>query len=836
MNTTCRVWLGLLTVVLCVADEVGGQNGEFQVEKARRGVVYIKSFIPNVGTGVGTGFLVDDSGLVYTNRHVIESGNRSHRNSVIVVGVASKDDPEKLDYFPAKVVHVVEEPVARDFAVLKIAASADYGKFERLRLADKSPALGDSVSVLGFPFVQEGEPTISLTKGTISSSRVKFDDVSFYQTDAAVNPGNSGGPLLNAAGEVVGIITLKLSEADNMGYALYVSECQPEVERIKSKIASVQPERGPLPLDKLPDFSSLASADSAAGSGTEVRMPDWAVAKSFDPIGRIWTSADGRFKVEAMYVTSKDGAVTLRKSDGSTIKVPLEQLSELDQYYVRAMESPWKKEGRLPAPSPQVVEVKTGEIRGIFAGEFDGGGEALFAKLLKLATETRSQDPAAAFVCLWEASRTAAKAGQVDLSLGTLAGLERWYEIDDRLLPMQIEVLTLCGRAVRSNELKLQALVYAVRLIGFAESRRDFESGSKLIALANTLLRDLRNGDILHAVQTRTSHFEAFKEAYHLAETARQQIASDPKNAQAHWTIGRFMALLDEDWSEETLNHLTAGSDAAFAAAARLELAGPVTPTSQVAVGDAWWGLAEKESEIGQAAIRSHAVEWYKRCHAKLGALDRTKVDQRLAAYQSAMGGYESESNPQGPLRHVRFASRTRWPAYLKASDAAIFNKEGLRLQGRNYVRTRDGNNLGLDFTFELVVTIQDKEEFAFVGLGAGIKTPPHDEPDDGAWLRLLPPDRGGDVVLCHEWEKGNELGKVKSAGTHLVRIQKKGDTVTFSVDVGNDGPGAEDIEHTVPDIRAFAPNLNEKNGYLFFGGGGLFSEIGLAVGIVPLE
>ena len=253
-------------------------------------------------------------------------------------------------------------------------------------------------------------------------------------------------------------------------------------------------------------------------------------------------------------------------------------------------------------------------------------------------------------------------------------------------------------------------------------------------------------------------------------------------------------------------------------------------------MGDAWWELAEKETEIGQATIKAHAVEWYRRCQSKLGALDRTRVDQRLAAYQSTVGGDESASNSQEPARHVRFTGRTRWPTFLKSCDAAVFNKDGLRIQGRNYARTRDASYLGRDFTFEIVVTIQEGEAFAFVGLGAGIGTPPYDEPDAGAWLRLLPPDRGGDVVLCHEWKKGTELGKIKSAGTHLVRIQKKGDAVTFSVDVGNDGPSPEDIENTVSDLRGFAPNLNEKNSCLFFGGGGLFTEVGLVGGTGLLE
>ncbi|HUT90026.1 MAG TPA: trypsin-like peptidase domain-containing protein [Thermoguttaceae bacterium] len=835
MNAACRAWLGLLTVLLFGARDVYGQGGGFQVGKARRGVVYIKSFIPMVGTGVGTGFLVDESGLIYTNRHVIESGNRSHRNSVIVVGVASKKDPEKLDYFPAKVVHVVEEPEARDFAILKIAAKADYGKFEPLGLAAKPLALGDSVSVLGFPYIQEGEPTISFTKGTVSSARVQFDGVSFYQTDAAVNAGNSGGPLLNAAGEVAGIVTLKLSDADNIGYALYVSEFQPEVEKIKSKIASVKPERGPLPPDKLPDFDSLASADSEAGSGTEARMPDWAVAESFDPISRIWISANGRFTVEATYVTSKDGQVTLRKPDGSMIKVSLEKFGELDQYYVRAMESPWKKEGRLPAPPPSVVEIKTGQIREVFEGEFEGGGEGLFAKLLKLAIETRSQDPAAAYVCLWEASRTAARAGQIDLTFGTLAGLERWYEIDDQLLPMQTEALALSERALRFNEQKVQALVYAVRLIDFAEERRDFESGAKLIAMSKKLVRNLRSGDILHAVRARTDRFEAFKEAYKLSEAARQQLATDPKNAQAHLAVGRFMTVYDEDWGEEGLNHLAAASDEAFAAAARLELAGPATPKSQLAVGDAWWELAEKEGDVGESSLRAHAIEWYERCHSKLAAVDRTKVDQRLEPYQVALGEDDSASSPGGAGRRYTLTGRTPWPSFLNPSDAAVCTKEGLKIQGRQYLRTRDASYLKRDFTFEIVLQIKEGDGFSFIGMGEALGVAPYDEPGGGAWLRLLPPDRGGDVVLCHDWMKGNLLGKIKRPGTHLVRIEKKGGAVTFTVDVGNDGPGAEDIENTLPDVRAFAPDLHEKNTYVFFGGGGNFTETSLTVGAAGL-
>ena len=66
-------------------------------------------------------------------------------------------------------------------------------------------------------------------------------------------------------------------------------------------------------------------------------------------------------------------------------------------------------------------------------------------------------------------------------------------------------------------------------------------------------------------------------------------------------------------------------------------------------------------------------------------------------------------------------------------------------------------------------------------------------------------------------------MGHVKHVGTHLVRIIKEGESVTFHVDPDNDGPTDDDLELTVPNIKALAPFLNSKNSNLFFKGGGTF-------------
>ena len=835
MNSTCRLWPVMLTVLLLCSQGLLAQTEGLQISQVRRGVVYIKSFIPKVGAGVGTGFLVDETGLIYTNRHVIESGRRSHRNSVILVGVASRADPEKLDYFLAKVVYVVEDPETCDFAVLKIAAKPEYGKFDTLQLATKPLELGDSVFVLGFPYVQEGEPTISFTRGVISSARVRFEGVSFYQTDAAINPGNSGGPLLDAAGHVAGIVTLKISDADNMGYAIHLSEISPAIEKAKLALSSVKPAQGPLTPEEMPDIKSLASADSEGGSGTEARMPDWAVAKPFDPIARMWTSADGRFTVEATYVTSKDEEVTLRKPNGSLVKVPLEQISGLDRYYVRAMESPWKREGRLPVPPTPVIDLKTNEIREIFNREFNEGGEELFSKLLNLALETRGQDPAAAFVCLREASRAAAQAAQVELMFVTLAGLERWYEIDKQLLPMQLEVLSLADRAARSDERRVEALGYALKLIDFAEQQRDFDSGDKLISLTNKLIRQLRSGELLHIVQERTNRFEAFRKAYVLSEEARKQLAEQPADAKAHSALGRFMCLYDEDWSEEGLGHLVAGSDEAFASAARGEQSDPKTPNGQLATGDAWWGLADTaEGDQEKAALQAHAIEWYRRCYAKLSAVDRTRIDQRLAPLRVALSedGSESSSLLRPSPRH-ELTSRRRWPSFLRRPRQPI-GKGGLHKLGDDYVYSRDSGFLLKDFRFEVLLTLNKDEGIALVGIGQGRGDGTQREAMNSVYFRIHAVGiHRGETQVARTGDRGEVVGRLPGEGTHLVSVTKRGDKVTFAIDVDNDGPSPPDIEKVIPDIHEYAPFLTSKNTYIFFGGGGTFTEAGLTQGVL---
>ena len=155
---------------------------------------------------LGSGFIVDPSGYILTNNHVVEGAD--------TITIQLYDDSE----FEGTIVGVDEET---DLAVVKIDAGREL-PVARMGNSDAANA-GDWVLALGSPFGFER----TLTAGIISA---KGRDVpggrqfqSFIQTDAAINPGNSGGPLVNMAGEVIGINTAIISNTQQfagLGFAL----------------------------------------------------------------------------------------------------------------------------------------------------------------------------------------------------------------------------------------------------------------------------------------------------------------------------------------------------------------------------------------------------------------------------------------------------------------------------------------------------------------------------------------------------------------------------------------------------------------------------------------
>lgn len=142
--------------------------------------------------GTGTGFFVTDDGYLVTNHHVVS-------------GATSCMVKTKQGKFPARVVKTDEK---NDLALLKV-----IGNFRPLPVgSSKDARLGDAVFTIGFPNtdVQGTEP--KLTRGDINSLAGIKDDPRHFQISVPVQPGNSGGPLVDSAGNVVGVVTMRLGD------------------------------------------------------------------------------------------------------------------------------------------------------------------------------------------------------------------------------------------------------------------------------------------------------------------------------------------------------------------------------------------------------------------------------------------------------------------------------------------------------------------------------------------------------------------------------------------------------------------------------------------------
>jgi serine protease Do len=189
--------VGPATVSVIAEVSYGSTDGQNQVAEAS-----------------GSGFIVSADGYIVTNNHVIDGA------STVQVVVAGEKDP-----ITAKVVGT---DATTDIAVLKI----DRTNLAYVTLGDSdSLQVGELAVAIGNPF---GELAGSVTVGVISAldREITINDSTYnlLQTDASINEGNSGGPLVNSYGEVVGVTNAKVSEGEGIGFAIPINDVKTVIE------------------------------------------------------------------------------------------------------------------------------------------------------------------------------------------------------------------------------------------------------------------------------------------------------------------------------------------------------------------------------------------------------------------------------------------------------------------------------------------------------------------------------------------------------------------------------------------------------------------------------
>ena len=159
----------------------------------------------------GSGFALQN-GYIVTNYHVIEGAV-----SILIKGI-------KGDFYKSYTATVIGSDKNNDLALLKINDSkfAGFGTIP-YSIPSTTAEVGEEIFVLGYPLTSTMGDEIKLTTGVISSKTGFQGDVSLYQISAPIQPGNSGGPLFDKKGNVIGIVSAKHAGAENVGYAIKAS-------------------------------------------------------------------------------------------------------------------------------------------------------------------------------------------------------------------------------------------------------------------------------------------------------------------------------------------------------------------------------------------------------------------------------------------------------------------------------------------------------------------------------------------------------------------------------------------------------------------------------------
>ncbi len=258
--------------------------------------------------GAGTGVILTADGEVLTNNHVIEGA------STIEVTLNGESAPRQADLLGAE--------KDADLALIKIRGAsglptAQLGSSAGARVGDEVVAIGNALALPGGPTVTLG--IISAKDRTLRE--VNLDGL--IQTDAAINRGNSGGPLVNAAGEVIGINTAVIrgggSEAEGIGLAIAIDTAKPIIDALRQGgiPAEERPFLGISSQDLTPEIKANIETPATAGAVVAEVVPGSAAAVAGIERLDVIVAIDGRAVQGAVNV----GSTIRTKKPGDVVEI-----------------------------------------------------------------------------------------------------------------------------------------------------------------------------------------------------------------------------------------------------------------------------------------------------------------------------------------------------------------------------------------------------------------------------------------------------------------------------------------------------------------------------------
>jgi serine protease Do len=274
---------------------------------------------PHESQALGSGFVINADGYIVTNAHVVSSDGQ--RADEIMVKFNGEDN---LKGHLAKVVGIDE---GTDVALLKLVDKKENLKFIPLGDSDHSK-IGEWVVAIGNPYGHSN----TLTQGIVSAMGRNLEGArpDFIQTSASINPGNSGGPLINLAGEVIGINTAMDPRAQSIGFAIPINTAKNVITQL---MATGKVTRAWLGIgiqdidDEIAGYMKLKSQDgvlvkavSPGEPAAKAGMQDYDVITSID--GQAIRNSKDLFRsMDKLTVGSRANFEVLRGQEKKVLKV-----------------------------------------------------------------------------------------------------------------------------------------------------------------------------------------------------------------------------------------------------------------------------------------------------------------------------------------------------------------------------------------------------------------------------------------------------------------------------------------------------------------------------------
>jgi hypothetical protein len=272
-------FLCTLTPLCIVAQEPALLSVKALTAKVRPSIVVI-TFAGREGSqqGLGTGFVIDKNGLIATNLHVIGEARP--------ISVQTADGKS----LAVKAIHASDR--ALDLALLQVEAT----DLAALELSDEKTAAGEPVVVMGNPHGLKH----SVVSGVISGTR-EIDGRTMLQLAVPVEPGNSGGPVLDMQGRVLGVVTMKSAVTVNLGFAIAVSD-----------LKTLREKPNPVPMER---WLTIGAIDRT----------------QWEPLfGARWQQRAGRIMVDGLGAGFGGRSLLLNKDDEPQVPFELAVTVKLD--------------------------------------------------------------------------------------------------------------------------------------------------------------------------------------------------------------------------------------------------------------------------------------------------------------------------------------------------------------------------------------------------------------------------------------------------------------------------------------------------------------------------